>query len=194
MSEKLVFASNNKHKLEEIKAILSGKYEVISLIELGHLDELEETGNTLQENSLQKARFIYNKYKVNCFSEDTGLEVEALGGAPGVNTAMYAGEQRSATENIKLLLSNLNHKSNRNARFRTVITLILNGKEYQFEGEVNGMISEEIQGDDGFGYDPVFIPDGYSETFAKLSSGIKNKISHRAAAIKKLEKFLTDSV
>ena len=189
--QKLLFATNNKHKLSEVRAILGNKFEIVGLNEFGHFDELAEDGNTLEENALQKARFIYDKYQINCFSEDSGLEVEALNNAPGIHTAMYAGAQRSAEDNINLLLKNLENQSNRKARFRTVIALILDGNEYLFEGEVPGIISEEPQGIGGFGYDPIFIPERYKHTFAELPADIKNTISHRSKATEKLGSFLS---
>lgn len=189
---KICFATNNRNKVEEINKLLGDKYEVLSLEDIGCQDELPETKDTLEGNSLQKARYVYEKFQVNCFADDTGLEVEALGGEPGVYSAMYAGPQRNNEDNIRLLLKNLEGKSNRRARFRTVISLIIDGKTEQLEGIVEGRIISEMKGEKGFGYDPVFVPDGYSVTFAQMSMDEKNKISHRGHAIRKLVKYLQE--
>jgi len=191
---KLVLASNNKHKLEEMRAILNGIVEVVSLSDINCHDEIPEEQPTIEGNALQKARYIYEKFGVDCFADDTGLEVECLNGEPGVYSARYAGEHPTFDDNIAKLLANMKGKENRKARFRTAIALILGGREYMFEGEVTGCIIEEYRGGNGFGYDPVFLPDGYFETFAELSSEIKNKISHRGNAAKKLAMFLTNHI
>jgi non-canonical purine NTP pyrophosphatase, rdgB/HAM1 family len=187
---KLVLASNNKHKLEEMRAILANDIEILSLADIDCHDEIPEEQDTIEGNALQKARYIYDKFGMNCFADDTGLEVECLGGEPGVYSARYAGEHPTFADNIAKLLANMEGKDNRKARFRTAIALIIDGKEHIFEGEVNGQIIKEYRGHNGFGYDPVFLPDGYNETFAELSAEIKNKISHRGNAAKKLADFL----
>lgn len=187
---KLVLASNNKHKLEEMRAILGGKVEILSLSDINCHDEIPEEQDTIEGNALQKARYIHDKFNLDCFADDTGLEVECLNGEPGVYSARYAGEHPTFDDNIAKLLANMEGHENRNARFRTAIALILGGKEYVFEGEVKGQIIKEYRGYNGFGYDPVFLPDGYSQTFAELPAEIKNKISHRGNAAKKLAEFL----
>lgn len=188
---KLVLASNNKHKLEEMRAILANDIEILSLADINCHDEIPEEQDTIEGNALQKARYIYDKFGMNCFADDTGLEVECLNGEPGVYSARYAGEHPTFADNIAKLLANMEGKENRKARFRTAIALIINGKEHIFEGEVNGQIIKEYRGHNGFGYDPVFLPDGYNETFAELPAEIKNKISHRGNAAKKLADFLS---
>lgn len=190
MKKKLCFATNNAHKLEEIQAILGDSFELISLAEMGCKEELPETGNTLEANSLQKAQYLSDHYQVNCFADDSGLEVYALGGEPGVDSAHYAGPQRSHADNINLLLKNLADKTDRSARFRTVITLIQNGEISQFEGNIKGRIISELRGTEGFGYDPVFVPEGYDTTFAEMSLTEKGRISHRARAFEKLVAYL----
>ncbi|MCF0206607.1 MAG: non-canonical purine NTP diphosphatase [Bacteroidales bacterium] len=187
---KLVLASNNKHKLEEMRAILGGNVEVVSLADINCHDEIPEEQDTIEGNALQKARYIHDKFGVDCFADDTGLEVDCLNGEPGVYSARYAGENVTFSDNINKLLANMKGQTNRNAKFRTAIALILGGSEYIFEGEVKGRIIEEYRGSNGFGYDPVFMPDGYGETFAELSAEIKNNISHRGNAAKKLAEFL----
>lgn len=186
----ICFASNNIKKLEEIKSALSGKIEIISLAELGCTEELAETGDTLFHNAFQKARYVSQTYGVDCFADDTGLEVVALDGAPGVYSGRFAGEPRSDARNVELLLNRMEGKDNRKASFRTVIALILHGEEYSFEGKVDGVITEERFGEKGFGYDPVFRPEGYDRTFAELSMEEKNQISHRGRAVAKLVQFL----
>jgi len=166
---KIVFATNNKHKLEEIKSILKDKFEIISLKELGFEGDIPETGVTLKENASQKSHYIHDRYGVNCFADDTGLEVEALNGEPGVYSARYAGENCSYDDNVNKLLKELGDETNRKASFKTVISLIYDDKEYIFEGKVDGIITKEKHGDGGFGYDPVFLPDGYDQTFAEMS-------------------------
>ena len=190
MKNKLCFATNNAHKLEEIQAILGDSFELISLAETGCTEELPETGNTLEANSLQKAQYLYDHYHINCFADDSGLEVQALGGEPGVDSAHYAGPQRSHADNVNLLLKNLEGKIDRSAQFKTVITLIQNGEITQFEGSIKGQIISELRGTQGFGYDPVFVPEGYETTFAEMSLEEKGRISHRARAFAKLVEFL----
>ncbi len=187
---KLVFATNNLHKLDEVRKITATRAEILSLHDIGCHDDIPETGSTLEENALQKARYVRDKFCLDCFADDTGLEVEALCGAPGVYSARYAGEAHDSEANMRKLLSEMDGKENRRARFRTVIALILDGKEYMFEGIVNGTITEYKRGTNGFGYDPVFMPDGYTKTFAELGDSVKNTISHRAEAVKKLSAFL----
>lgn len=187
----LVFATNNKHKLDEVRKITSGQVEIVSLSDIQCHDEIPETADTLEGNALQKARYIHTHFQTDCFADDTGLEVEALNGAPGVYSARYAGPGHDSEANMRKLLADLEGENNRKARFRTVIALILDGKEYLFEGIVNGHIIEEKKGSAGFGYDPIFVPDGYRQTFAELGDDIKNRISHRAMATHKLAEFLS---
>jgi XTP/dITP diphosphohydrolase len=186
----ICFATNNEHKLKEISQLLTDNIKLVSLAAIGCKDELPETGNTLEANSLQKAAYVWDNFQVNCFADDTGLEVEALGGEPGVYSARYAGPQRNSEDNIRLLLQNMEGKVNRKARFRTIITLMLDGKNYTFEGTVEGKITLAWRGNKGFGYDPVFQPDGYETTFAEMDLHEKNKISHRAKAFEQLINFL----
>ena len=187
----IVFATNNSHKLEEVRAIVSGNINVVSLSDIGCHDDIPETADTLEGNAHLKARFVKEKYGYDCFADDTGLEVEALNGEPGVRSARYAGDTQDSSANMDKLLQALNGEQNRKARFRTVIALIMNDKEEYFEGIVNGHIIENRRGNTGFGYDPIFMPDRYSETFAELGADIKNKISHRAIATEKfLERIL----
>lgn len=191
--KKIVFATNNPHKISEIRDILGNRFNVVSLAEIGCHDEIPETGDTLEANALQKAEYIHNHYGIDCFADDTGLEVNALGGAPGVHSARYAeGTDHNSEANMQRLLSELDGADDRSARFRTVIALILDGKQYLFEGEVKGRIDTEKHGNGGFGYDPLFIPEGYSESFASLGENIKNSISHRAKAVAKLAAFLNN--
>ena len=188
---KIVFATNNLNKLTEVKKILGNKFQVMSLSELGCNDDIPEKGQTLKDNALMKAQWIYDKYHVDCFADDTGLEVDALGGAPGVYSARYAGgEGHDSQANMKKLLSELENTDNRKARFRTVIALIIDGKVTTFDGIVNGEITRVKRGGEGFGYDPIFQPDGYDKTFAELGVGVKNQISHRARAVQKLADYL----
>ncbi len=187
---KLLFVTNNKNKLQEIKEILDDKFEIISLKDIGFEGEIPETSNTIEGNALQKARYIYNRYHINCFADDTGLMVNALDGAPGVYSARYAGENATYQDNVNLLLQNLKNKTNRDAYFITVIALILDGKEYLFEGKVEGSIIEQPKGVNGFGYDPVFLPNGYNKTFAEMTAEEKHAISHRGRAVQKLVEFL----
>lgn len=186
----IVFATNNPNKIREVQQLLGSNYQFLSLEEVGCQEELPETSPTLEGNALEKARHLLKHYHQDCFSEDTGLEVEALDGAPGVITARYAGPERDPDLNMQKLLRELAPFSNRKARFRTVIALLLKGKEYLFEGIVEGEISTKLQGEDGFGYDPVFMPEGQSRTFAQMSKAEKNAISHRGRAIAKLQAFL----
>lgn len=191
MREKLVFATNNSYKLKEVSAILGDKVELLSLNDINCYDDITETADTLEGNALLKARYIYDKFGVDCFADDTGLEVEALNGAPGVYSARYAGGDGHDSEaNMRKLLVELSDKENRKAQFRTVVALILGGKEYLFEGIVKGEIKQEKKGGEGFGYDPVFTPEGYSQTFAELGDEVKNQISHRSRAVHKLCEFL----
>ena len=190
MTKKFVFATNNAHKLKEVKAILGNEIEVLSLKEIGCVADIPETADTLEGNALQKAEYIYNNYQLNCFADDTGLEVEALNGAPGVYSARYAGEGHDSEANMQKLLKELEGKENRNAQFRTAFALIIDGKKELFEGIVKGKIITQKKGSEGFGYDPLFVPDGYTETFAELGADIKNKISHRAVATHKLCEYL----
>lgn len=190
----LCFATNNVHKVNEIQALLGNSFNLQSLIDIGCTEELAEDQDTIEGNSLQKAQYVFDKYKVACFADDTGLEVEALNGAPGVYSARYAGEQRNAGDNIRLLLKNLQGKENLNARFRTVVTLISEKGMHQFEGILNGVITFEQRGTQGFGYDPVFVPEGFTQTLAEFQLSAKNKISHRARAVQKLVLFLKNSV
>ena len=189
---KLVFATNNKHKLQEVRDIVGDRVEVLSLSDIDCNDDIPETADTLQGNALIKARYIYEKYGVDCFADDTGLEVEALDGAPGVYSARYAGEECDSEANMKKLLHNLTDKNNRNAQFRTVIALIINGEERLFNGIVKGVIGTEKMGTSGFGYDPIFIPEGFSESFAQMDASMKNSISHRYRATEELSKFLKE--
>ena len=189
---KLVFATNNRHKLDEVRKIISGYTEIISLSDIDCHEDIPETADTLEGNALQKARYIKEHFGYDCFADDTGLEVEALDNAPGVYSARYAGPGHDSEANMNKLLHEMENKENRKARFRTVIALILNGKEYLFEGVVNGTIINEKRGGSGFGYDPIFVPDTCSETFAEMGNDINNQISHRAEAVKKLTAFLSD--
>lgn len=190
---KLVFATNNRHKLDEVRAIVGDRVDVLSLNDIGCYDDIPETADTLQGNALIKARYIHEKFGVDCFADDTGLEVEALDGAPGVYSARYAGEECDSEANMQKLLQNLTGKSNRNAQFRTVIALIIKGEEKLFNGIVKGTITEEKRGDSGFGYDPVFVPEGCSESFAQMSGDMKNSISHRYRATRELSNYLKEN-
>ena len=200
--KRIVFATNNQHKLQEIRDILGSDYEVVSLKEIGCNVDIPETGNTLEENALQKAQYVYDHYHLSCFADDTGLEVEALDGAPGVHSARYAeGTDHDSEANMAKLLRELDGKENRKSRFRTVISYIEKQdvcpcgctsikKIHQFDGIVNGSIATEKHGTEGFGYDPIFVPEGYYKSFAELGEGIKNGISHRARAVAKLAEYL----
>jgi XTP/dITP diphosphohydrolase len=186
----LVFASSNQNKVAEIQKLVGNKIKLLSLKDIHCTEEIEETGKTFRENALIKARYVFEKYKFNCFADDSGLEVEALNNEPGVYSARYAGEPKNDLNNIQKLLKKLAPKTTRKACFKTVIALVFDGKEYFFEGKINGQISLQPIGDGGFGYDPVFIPDGYDRTFAQMTLEEKNSISHRAIAIKKLVEYL----
>jgi XTP/dITP diphosphohydrolase len=188
--KKLVFATNNDHKLRELKQILPADFELLSLNDIGCTDDIPETGPTLETNASQKSYYIWERYGINCFADDTGLEVEALLNEPGVYSARYAGEERSARANMLKVLEKLNNKTNRKARFRCVISLVINGEEKQFEGIVEGQILPEGQGEAGFGYDPIFMPDGYTLSFAQMGAVDKNRISHRGRAVEKLVEYL----
>ncbi len=190
--KEIIFASGNSNKVAEIASKLGDKYVVRGLKDMGITEDIPETANTLEGNASIKSHYLYNKLGCDCFSDDTGLEVEVLGGEPGVRSARYAGEEGDAEKNMDKLLGALSGASNRRARFRTVISLILDGEEHLFEGIVEGLIVEEKRGDKGFGYDPIFVPNGYRESFAEMPLEEKNKISHRARAVEKLIKFLND--
>lgn len=190
MKYRFVFATNNAHKLEEVTAILGNRIEVLSLKDINCHTDIPETADTLEGNALIKARYIFENYQVDCFADDTGLEVEALGGAPGVYSARYAESGHDSEANMLKLLHNLEGIENRKAQFRTVFALIIDGKEHLFEGIVKGEIIKNKRGTSGFGYDPIFVPEGYSQTFAEMGNELKNKISHRAIATNKLCKFL----
>ena len=190
----IVFATNNAHKLSEIRQILGHKIEVLSLSDIGCHDDIPETGTTLEANALQKARYIRDKYGYDCFADDTGLEVDALGGEPGIYSARYAGgEGHDSEANMQKLLQKLDGEDNRVARFRTVIALLQGNEQKLFEGIVNGTITREKSGAEGFGYDPIFMPDGYDQTFAELGMDIKNRISHRARATAQLAAYLLEA-
>lgn len=190
MKKKLVVATNNAHKLEEISAILGDEMELFSLKDINCHADIPETADTLEGNARQKALYIYENYGMDCFADDTGLEVDALNGVPGVFSARYAGDGHDSEANMQKLLKELEGKENRKAQFRTAICLIMEGKEYLFEGIVKGHIIEEKRGGAGFGYDPIFVPEGYNQTFAELGNDVKNTISHRARAVEKLCTFL----
>ena len=186
----LVFASNNKNKIAEIQQLLLPSIQILSLEEIGCFEEIPETADTIEGNAILKANYVTQNYDYDCFADDTGLEVEALNGDPGVYSARYAGDQKDSNDNMNKLLANLKGESNRNAQFKTVITLNKDGKQILFTGIAKGKITEEKLGEKGFGYDPIFQPEGYTETFAQLSSEIKNKISHRGKATQLLITFL----
>lgn len=188
--KKIVFATNNKHKLQELRQLTEGKFEISGLGDICCNDDIPETADTLEGNALIKARWVKDRYGYDCFADDTGLEVEALDGRPGVYSARYAGPEHDSQANMNLLLQQLKGVKNRKARFRTVIALILGDEEYLFEGAVNGEITEQPSGRSGFGYDPVFQPAGFSQTFAEMSAEEKNKISHRGRAVRRLTDFL----
>lgn len=189
---KIIFATGNRHKLEEVSAILGGDYQLLTPCDCGIKEDIPEDEPTLEGNAIAKARYIHSRTGMDCFADDTGLEVESLDGAPGVRSARYATDGHDFEANIDLLLKNLEGKENRNARFRTVIALILEGKEYLFEGAVNGVIIPERMGSGGFGYDSVFVADGYKQSFAQIGAEEKNRISHRGAAVAKLARFLKE--
>lgn len=187
----IIFATHNLHKTEEVRAILGNRYQIRNLPELGCPD-IPETADTLMGNALQKAQYVVDHYHLNCFADDTGLEVEALGNQPGVYSARYAGEGCSYQDNVRKLLAEMRDMANRKACFKTVVALLLDGKQYFFEGRVDGIILPEQRGTDGFGYDPVFLPDGFSQTFAEMDAATKNSISHRGRAMRKLAAFLLE--
>ena len=191
MKKKFVFATNNAHKLEEVTAILVYKIELLSMKDIHCHADIPETADTLEGNALLKARYIFENYNMDCFADDTGLEVEALNGAPGVYSARYAGDAHNSEANMRKLLQDMEGIENRKAQFRTVFALIINGKEHLFEGIVKGEITKHRCGSSGFGYDPVFIPEGYTQTYAEMGNTLKNKISHRALATNKLCNFLS---
>ena len=190
----IVFATNNEHKLRELQQILRNKVKLLSLSDINCFEDIPETSPTIEENSMQKADYVRDKYKTDCFADDTGLEIEALNGRPGVYSARYAGDEKDMDKNIEKILFELENLNNKNARFKTVISLILNGEKHQFEGIVNGKIIEDKKGESGFGYDPVFVPKGYDITFAEMDTELKNKISHRGIAVQKLVEFLNNKI
>lgn len=187
---KLVFASNNKNKIQEIQALVPNTIQIVSLDDIGCTEDIPETANTIEGNAILKANYVTEKYGYDCFADDTGLEVDALNGAPGVYSARYAGEQKDANDNMDKLLTELKNESNRKANFKTVIALNLNGKQNLFTGIINGKIIEEKIGTNGFGYDPIFVAEGFDKTFAELSMKEKSTISHRGIAVKELILFL----
>lgn len=186
----MVFATNNKNKIKEIKHLIGKSIELLNLEDIGCFDEIPETADTIKGNAIQKTQYIYEKYGFNCFADDTGLEIEALNGEPGVYSARYVGKHKSNEDNMEKVLSQLKDKSNRNAQFKTVIALIIDGKLTCFEGIVSGRITKEKSGSEGFGYDPIFKPNDYDKTFSEMDLDEKNMISHRAIATKKLIQFL----
>lgn len=190
MKKKLVFATNNKHKLFEVRILLKGEYEIVGLSDIGCTEDIAETSHSLEGNASLKSAYVFKNFNINCFADDTGLEIEALDGKPGVFSARYAGKDHDFEANLQKVLTELKDKQNRKARFRTSVSLILDGKEYFFEGIVNGVITNDKRGTDGFGYDPIFLPEGYDQTFAEMDLDLKNKISHRGIAVKKLIAFL----
>jgi len=187
---KLVFATNNPNKLAEIRMLVPSSIEIMSLKDINCNEELPETSDNLEDNAAQKAFYVFDNYGFNCFADDTGLEIDALDGRPGVYSARYAGEICIAEDNMQKVLSEMQGEDNRDACFRTIISLVIDGKEFQFEGQVDGQIIPEKWGDKGFGYDPIFLPDGFEESFAQMSVQKKNEISHRGLAVKKLIEFL----
>lgn len=188
---KLVFATNNAHKLEEVRAMLPDTIEIVSLKEIGCYEEIPETADTMEGNALLKVQYIQKHYGYACFADDSGLEVEALNHAPGVYSARYSGIPHDSEANMNKLLQEMEGKTNRKGRFRSVIALLLDGKEYLFEGIVKGTITTKKRGENGFGYDPLFIPEGYEQTFVELGDEVKNKISHRTRAVEQLTAFLS---
>lgn len=185
----LIFATNNQHKLEEVQQLIGSKFHLKSLADIHCWDDIPETGTTFEENAGQKSKYIFDRFALNCFADDSGLEVDALNNEPGIYSARYSGT-RDSEQNLHLVLEKLGNSTNRKARFVTVISLLMDGKEYLFEGTINGQIAHRPSGKKGFGYDPIFIPDGYAITFADLDSSEKNRISHRARAMQKLIEFL----
>ena len=189
----LVFATNNAHKLRELGEILKGEFTLLSLSDISCTDDIPETGDTLEANASQKSFYIWDRYRLDCFSDDSGLEVEILNNEPGVHSARYAGEGRNSEDNVTKLLSEMKGKENRKACFRCVISLIIGGKEFLFDGRVDGEILTERKGEGGFGYDPVFCPVGYTASFAEMDADLKNGMSHRGRAVQKLVAFLTET-
>lgn len=187
---KLVFATNNKNKIKEIKHLLNNSLEILNLNDIGCLEDIPETASTIEDNAIQKAQYVYEKYGYNCFADDTGLEIEALNGEPGVYSARYAGEQKNPEMNMNKVLEKLENVTNRTAQFKTVIALIIDGKLTCFEGVVDGKITKEKSGYEGFGYDPIFMPTGYDKTFSEMRITEKNEISHRGRAVQKLVHYL----
>lgn len=192
--KRIVFATNNEHKLRELRQILNGEFTLLSLEDIGCNEEIPETGTTLEFNASQKSHYIWDKYGIDCFADDTGLEIEALNNEPGVYSARYAGQAKSSEANIQKVLEKMKHTDERRARFRCVFSLIMNGEETQFEGIVEGNILHEKEGNGGFGYDPIFRPLGYEKSFASLSPEEKNRISHRGRAVQKLVEYHKDHV
>ena len=190
MAKTLIFSTNNRNKLREVQQVLGDGFVLRVPADLGITEDIPETGDTLEANASQKSRYVHARTGADCFSDDTGLEVAVLGGEPGVRSARYAGEAKDSEANMRLLLERLEGKRDRRARFRTVVSLILDGKEHRFEGTVNGTIATERQGEGGFGYDPIFIPEGYDKTFAEMDAETKNAISHRGQAVRKLVEYL----
>ena len=190
--KKIIFATGNPNKIKEVKELLNNKFEIIGLQDIGCQEDIPETQPTIEGNALQKARYVVDNYDVNCFAEDTGLEIESLNMAPGVYSARYAGEQRSSEDNMNLVLEKLKNQDNRKARFKTVVALIIDGEEFTLEGIVNGKIAFEKTGKDGFGYDPIFLPEDQKISFAEMGSAEKNEISHRGRAVRKLIAWLED--
>lgn len=189
----LVFATNNQHKLQELQAILGNEFRLLSLKDIGCNEDIPEEQPTIEGNASQKSHYVFDKFAYNCFADDTGLEIEALNGEPGVYSARYAGEEKNSEANMEKVLRKMAKINNRKARFKTVISLIINGKEHLFEGIVNGEILAEKTGNLGFGYDPIFMPDGFKKSFAEMEMDEKNKISHRARAVRKLVNFLAEN-
>tara|TARA_B100000287_G_scaffold250567_1_gene235476 strand:+ start:195 stop:791 length:597 start_codon:yes stop_codon:yes gene_type:complete len=189
---KIVFATNNPNKLKEIQTLIPKEIEIISLKEIGCTEDIPETGDTLEANAFQKVHYVKENYNYDCFADDTGLEIDALNGAPGVYSARYAGPEKSAEANIEKILNELQGKENRKAKFRTAIALTLNNEEHLFEGEINGHISKVKQGNEGFGYDPIFMPENEKRSFAQMSMEEKGTISHRGRAVKKLVTYLNN--
>lgn len=188
--KEIVFATNNEHKLRELQQMLGEHFKLLSLKDIGCLEDIPEDSPTIEENSMDKAVYVFEKFNKNCFADDTGLEIDALDGRPGVISARYAGEEKDMNKNIDKVLSELEGKSNRGAQFKTVISLIIDGYRHQFEGIVRGKIIDEKVGEGGFGYDPIFVPEGYNITFAEMAPEQKNQISHRGIAVQKLVTFL----
>ncbi len=188
----LVFASNNAHKIAEVQRIVGDSFKLLSLNDIACHDDIPENQPTIEGNASEKSWYVYNKFNINCFADDTGLEIDALNGEPGVHSARYSGELRDYQQNVLKVLKNMEGVKNRTARFKTIISLILNGIEYQFDGIVNGVITEDIRQKHGFGYDPIFIPDGYELTYSQMDPELKDAISHRGLSVNKLAEFLKE--